>query len=168
MERRTALQSLGDDFVDVWDQCGQLMLCLWGIFTMVKVNKLVLVSRIMVALLPVFVPVCWNNKQTNILYPGNVITSNKPWIINSEYSVAIEGCQVWLRRVLVGGVSANWAMTPIIKGCDGDYGEYLKLQQDGNLILYDTFTHRPVWASGTNGKGYTKVTIDLIKGEFIF
>jgi len=167
MECRSRLQSLGDDFADIWDQCGHLVLFLWTVFTMIKVNKPVLVSLVFVVFLLVFVPV-YSKKQENVLYLGNGVTLQQPWIISDEYSLKIEKCQVWLYRRIIGNLTAGFALTPEISGCQKNWYPYLIFQIDGNLVLYETKTNSPLWASGTNGKGYKKVTIDLIKGEFIF
>ncbi len=165
MECRSRLQSLGDDFADIWDQCGHLVLFLWTVFTSVKFNKPVLFSIIIAVVIPLLILSVYSNKQTNIMYPGNVLVYGDPWIINEEYSMKIEGCQVWLTRVLIGNLTVNHKMTPRLSECNYPF---LMFQSDGNLVLYERSTNSPLWASGTNGKGYKKVTIDLIKGEFIF
>ena len=163
MECRSMLQCVGDDFADIWDQCGHLVLFLWTVF---KVNKPVLISIMVVVVIPLLILSVYSNKQTNIMYPGNVLVYGDTWIINDEYSVKIESCRVWLTRVLIGNLTVNHKMTPRLS-TECNY-PFLMFQSDGNLVLYERSTNSPLWASGTNGKGYKKVTIDLIKGEFIF
>lgn len=166
MECRTRLQSLGDDFGDIWDQCGHLVLFLWTVFTSVKINKSVLVFMVIATFIPLLIHSEYGNKQANVMYPGNVLVFGDPWIINQEYSMKIEGCQVWLTRVLIGNLTVNHEMTPRLSTkCAYPF---LMFQSDGNLVLYERKTNSPLWASGTQHKGYKKVTIDLIKGEFIF
>ena len=161
METRTELQSIGDDFVALWETICSVLLCIWKCLLLVPINLLFLIPIVFL----VFVPIFWKN-ETNVMYPGDALYFGNKWIINDEYYLGIENCQVWLTRVLIGNLTASHNMTPHNSKCDNPF---LLFQSDGNLVLYDSRGNNdPVWASGTNGKGYKKVKVNLIKGEFIF
>jgi len=163
MEHRTALQSIGDDFVTpLWETICSFLLCIWKCLPLLPINLLFLIPIMFL----VFVPIFWKN-ETNVMYPGNVLVSGDTWIINDEYYLKIESCRVWLTWVLIGNLTASHGMTPRVSECDDPF---LMFQSDGNLVLYRSRRNNndPIWASGTNGKGYKKVKVNLIKGEFIF
>ncbi|SMC17106.1 D-mannose binding lectin [Andreprevotia lacus DSM 23236] len=47
-----------------------------------------------------------------------------------------------------------------------DQRHQLILQDDGNLVLYRLTDHRPIWASGTNGKAVSKAIMQQ-DGNFV-
>ena len=46
-----------------------------------------------------------------------------------------------------------------LKSASGRYS--LEMQRDGNLVLYDARGRKPLWASGTNGRGRSGYRVDL-------